>query len=51
MAHPHHNINMMAIKNEDEDIFEKRPACLFLVNLTGRLRLSKISYLVIAGYR
>jgi hypothetical protein len=29
MAHPHHNINMVAIKNEDEDIFEET-ASVFL---------------------
>jgi hypothetical protein len=51
MAHPPHNINMTAIKNEVEDILKKRLACFFLTNLTGSLRLKKIAYSVIAGYR
>jgi hypothetical protein len=49
MARPPHNINMTAIKSEVEDILKKRLACFFITNLTGSLRLNKISYSVIAG--
>ena len=51
MARPPYNINMKAIKNEVEDILKKRLACFFLTNLACNLRLNKISYSVIAGYR
>ena len=51
MTHPPHNINMTAIKNEVENILKKRLACFFIIKLIGRLRLNKISYSVIAGYR
>ena len=51
MTRPPHNINMMAIKNEVENILKKRLACFFLTNLTCNLRINKISYSVISGYR
>jgi hypothetical protein len=51
MARPPHNINMVAIKNEDGLFLKKPLACFFLTNLTGRLRLDNISYSFITGYR